>query len=161
VATLALLGLTAIVVLVAIFTEPRSPNPSPTPTGTNTISPSESETSPSPTDSESPTPTDSPSQELVTLTEADVLGLSITEATTKLVGLGLEVRAVPGETIDGNDARVRSVYSVSPVGDLPLGSVVELLYYIGTFTEPTETPTVTPTPTDTSEPTPTPTETVP
>lgn len=158
VATLALLGLTAIVVLVAIFTEPRSPNPSPTPTGTNTISPTDTE-SPTPTDSESPTPTDSPTVELVTLLESDVLGLSITDATTKLVGLGLEVRAVPGETIDGNDARVRSVYSVTPVGDLPVGTVVELLYYIGTFTEPTETPTVTPTPTDTSEPTPT--ETVP
>lgn len=159
VATLALLGLTAVVVLVAIFTEPRNPNPSPTPTGTSTISPSESESNPNPTDSESPSPTESPTDELVTLTEADVLGLSITDATTKLVGLGLEVRAVPGETIDGTDSRVRSVYSVTPVGDLPLGTVVELLYYIGTFTEPTETPTVTPSPTDTS--TPTPTETVP
>lgn len=161
VATLALLGLTALIVLVAIFTEPRTPNPSPTPTGTNTISPTETESSPAPTDSESPSPTESPSEELVILAESDVLGLSITEATTKLVGLGLEVRAVPGETIDGTDVRVRSVYQVTPVGELPVGTVVELLYYIGTFTEPTETPTVSPTPTDTSTPTPTPTETVP
>lgn len=163
VATLALLGLTAVVVLIAIFTEPRNPSPSPTPTGTSTISPSETDSSPNPTESgsESPTPSDSPTEELVTLAESDVLGFSITEATTKLVGLGFEVRAVPGETIDGNDARVRSVYSVTPVGDLPLGSVVELLYYIGTFTEPTETPTVTPTPTPTDSSEPTPTETVP
>lgn len=159
VATLALLGLTAIIVLVAIFSEPRSPQPSPTPTGTSTIGPSESESSPTPTGSESPSPTESPSETLVTLSESDVLGLTITEATTKLVGMGLEVRAVPGETIDGTDSRVRSVYSVTPVGDLPVGTVVELLYYIGTFTEPTETPTVSPTPTDSSEPTPT--ETVP
>ena len=66
--------------------------------------------------------------------------------TARLTELGFQVNAIPGELIPGDDPRVRTVYAVAPTGSIPVGSLIDITYYVGDFQDiPAEIPTDTPT----------------
>ena len=145
IATMGLLGLTTIVVLVAIWSEPNIPateTPSPTPTPTQTQS-----VEPEPTAEPEPEETEEPKNVLIL--RSNVVGVNLSEVTATLTEQGFVVNAIPGELIPGDDPRVRTVYAVSPTGSITQGSTIDVTYYVGDFTEipveipepePTETP---------------------
>jgi serine/threonine protein kinase len=153
IATLGLLLMISTVVIVAILSEPRGDsNPTQSPTVTTPTS--------------SPSPTDTSTESLVTIFRADIIGLDISEVSARLLSLGLRVNAIPGELVTTDDPRVRQVYAASPTGTVPMGTVIDLTYYVGEVEEgpidlpsPSPTPTPTPTPTDSPSPSPTPTPT--
>ncbi len=130
-AILAFLGVTAVVVIVAILSEPRlEQTPTPTPSS------SETQTDPEPaTDSEVVEP------EVVLLLRSEVIGENIADVTARLLELGLQVNAIAGEVIPGDDPRARTVYAVTPTGNITIGSVIDVTYYVGDIVEPTEAPT--------------------
>lgn len=143
IATLGLLGLTAIVVLVAILSEPNVPaTPSPSPNQTQT-------TEPQPEPTAEPEPTETTEPRNVLILRSNIVGVNLSEVTAKLTEQGFVVNAIPGELIPGDDPRVRTVYAVSPTGSITQGSTIDVTYYVGDFTEipveipqpePTETP---------------------
>ena len=143
IATLGLLGLTAVVVIVAILSEP-SPSDlentqNPTPTQTQ---------EPEPTATTEPEPSDEPRNVLIL--RSDIIDQNLSDVTAKLTEQGFVVNAIPGELIPGDDPRVRTVYAVSPTGSIPEGSTIDVTYYVGDFVDipveipqdPTESPTV-------------------
>ena len=137
VATLGLLGLTTVVVLVAILSEPNTEqvNPTQSPTTSETVEPEPTE---------EPTPTEEPAN--VLLLRSDIIGQDLSEVTARLTELGFQVNAIPGELIPGDDPRVRTVYAVAPTGSIPVGSLIDITYYVGDFQDiPAEIPTDTPT----------------
>jgi len=135
IATMGLLGLTTIVVLVAIWSEP---NIAETPTPTPTQSPTQT-TEPEQTEEPEPEPSDEPKN--VLLLRSDVVGVNLSEVTASLTEQGFVVNAIPGELIPGDDPRVRTVYAVSPTGSIAEGSTIDVTYYVGDFTEiPVEIP---------------------
>lgn len=145
-ATLGLLGLTAIVVIVAILSEPSAretdPSSTPSPTPSQTVTEVEPE----------PTPTE-PATSLVLV--SDVVGKNLSEVTALLTERGFVVNAIPGDLIDGSSPEVRVVYAVSPTGNIELGSVISVTYYVGNFEDipieiPVDEPAVEPTPTPTN-----------
>jgi eukaryotic-like serine/threonine-protein kinase len=102
--------------------EPSSARPTPSRTATRTPTPSRT---PSPTPSESPTR--SPSPETVTVDESDYLGRPADAARDDLRQLGLRVRE---ETVDNpGDQDEGTVAGVSPTGQVPAGSPVQLSVY--------------------------------
>jgi eukaryotic-like serine/threonine-protein kinase len=151
VATLMLLGITAIVVVVAILSDPgtqesptQSPTPSVTPSGT---------TSPSP--SATTEPSAEPVIQTVLILRSDFIGGNLSDVTAKLTELGMSVDAIPGETVPTNDARARQVYSISPTGNIEVGTVISITYYVENIEdvpvvipEPEVPVTETPAPTD-------------
>lgn len=148
IAILGLLGITAIVVLVAILSEPRvKPTTTPTTTPTQSEEPTEPAT-------ESPEPV----EERVLLLRSEMIGENIADVTARLIELGLQVNAIAGEIIPPDDPRVRTVYAVSPTGNITLGTTIDVTYYVGDVVEPTETPTEPGTDSATVSPTPTPTD---
>jgi len=142
-ATLGLLGLTAIVVIVAILSEPSAEEPAPSPSQTTSPSPSPAEAEPEPTEPES-------SIVLV----SDVVGKNLSEVTALLTERGFVVNAIPGELIPGSSPEVRVVYAVSPTGNIVRGAVINVTYYVGDFEDipieiPASEPPVEPTPVET------------
>ena len=130
-ATLGLLGLTTIVVIVAILSEPNADQVAPSNTPTPTVSESATP-EPEPT-------TPKPSTYVVLV--SDVLGKNLSEVTAWLTERGFVVNAIPGDLIDGDSLEARSVYAVSPTGNLTLGSTVSVTYYVGNFEDiPIEIP---------------------
>jgi hypothetical protein len=97
----------------------------------------------------------------------DVVGKKVADASVFLTQKGLVVEAIPGEALDPSDVRILDVYQAEGLGQVPVGSLVRIFYYIqGEATEepnPSPTPaasvTPTPTPTPTSSVTPSPTST--
>jgi hypothetical protein len=96
----------------------------------------------------------------------DILGTNVVDASIFLKERGLQVDAVPGEPLEAMDPRILTVYKADGLGQVPVGSVVKIYYYIQQAllpdpdeTEPGAEPTETPLPTDTLTPTPTPTPT--
>jgi eukaryotic-like serine/threonine-protein kinase len=148
IATLAMLVLTTIVVLVAVISEPRidgEPEPSPTPTQTQ-----------GPTE---PEPEPEPEPEFVELRRSDIIGENLSEVTAQLTALGFEVQATPGEVVEPDDPRVRTVYAVSPTGSVPKGSIIDITYYVARAVEgPIDLPTTEPEPGNGGTPPPTPGE---
>ena len=158
IATLVLLGLTAVVVIVAILSDVDRENidVSPTPTQTQTQEPQ-------PTAEPEETPSEEPRKILVL--RSDIIGENLSTVTAKLTEQGFVVNAIPGELIPGTDARVRTVYAVSPTGSITQGTTIDVTYYVGDFedipveipepevTDPaTESPAVTDSPTVTDSP---------
>ncbi|MEN9954900.1 MAG: hypothetical protein RLZZ41_564 [Actinomycetota bacterium] len=126
---------------------------------------SESSPSPSPSISVSRQPS-APAQEVpgrtVSVFLTDVVGKKVADASVFLTQKGLVVEAIPGEALDPSDARILDVYQAEGLGQVPVGSVVRIFYYIQgeAAPEPTPTPTpttpaVTPTPTNSVSPSPT------
>jgi len=145
-ATLGLLGLTTIVVIVAILSEPNTSDleptstSNPTPGSTQTV---EQEPTPAPTE---------PANYLVLV--SDVVGKNLSEVTAWLTERGFVVNAIPGELIPGSSPEVREVYAASPTGNIPIGSTVNVTYYVGNYEDiPIEIPdggsSVEPTPAET------------
>lgn len=123
IATVGLLGITAIVVIVAILSEPdTSAIRTPTPTAT------EEPVSESP---QSESVTVSPEPKDILILRSEIIGENLSSVTARLTELGLRVNAIPGELIPGTDPRVRTVYAVSPTGNIPVGTVVDITYYVG------------------------------
>lgn len=85
--------------------------------------------------------------ETVDISEEQYLGQSIGQATSALEALGLEVNPVEVE----DSSAEGTVLSLSPVGEMPVGTIVTVRYS-GGAEEPTSDPATTPAPT-TSEPT--------
>ena len=134
--------MTAIVVLVAIWSEPTipdTPSPSPTPTSTQTQEPEQSaEPEPEPTATEEP--------RNILILRSNIVGVNLSEVTANLTEQGFVVNAIPGELIPGDDPRVRTVYAVSPTGSITQGTTIDVTYYVGDFTEiPVEIPSDEPT----------------
>ena len=145
VATLGLLGLTAVVVIVAILSEPNAEDvvQTPTPTTTQTQEPS-----PEPT--EEPEPANEPRN--ILLLRSDIIDQNLSDVTAQLTEQGFIVNAIPGELIPGDDPRVRTVYAVSPTGSITEGSTIDVTYYVGDFAEiPVEIPEPDPVETDPAE----------
>lgn len=128
VATLALLAVTAVVVIVAILSEPGEVEPQTTP------SPSVSSTTPAepePTASETPDATSSPEViETVLILRSDFIDGNLSDVTARLTELGMQVNAIPGDTVPTNDQRARRIYAVSPTGNIEVGTVIDITYYV-------------------------------
>lgn len=123
IATLGLLGITAIVVIVAILSDPDTDSiPSP--------SPSASETS---TQTQEPEPEETETEEPrnILILRSDIIGENLSDVTAKLTELGMKVNAIPGELIEGTDPRVRTIYAVTPTGNIAPGTVIDVTYYVG------------------------------
>ncbi|QKJ25854.1 serine/threonine protein kinase [Aquiluna borgnonia] len=126
VATLGLLGITAIVVIVAILSEPNTED---FPTPSSTVSPSQSSTQ---TPSTAPEATES--DEVVAQTKlilrSDIIGENLSEVSARLAELGMNVNAIAGEEVPAGDSRARTVYAVSPTGNITVGTTIDVTYYV-------------------------------
>lgn len=148
IATLAMLVLTTIVVLVAVISEPRldgEPEPTPAPTQTQPAGGNQPESEPEPEPESEPEP--EPEPELIELRRADIIGENLSEVTARLAALGFDVQSIPGEVLEPDDPRVRTVYAVSPTGSVASGSIIDITYYVARAVEgPIELPTIEPEP---------------
>ncbi|CAB4633895.1 unannotated protein [freshwater metagenome] len=131
VAVIAVLGLTALSVVVAIIIGSMTPVPSPTVTVTTSSQPSVT-SSGGPT---APTP--------VTVLLADIQGKPISEVLTALTEKGLVAEAIPGTKVALDDPKDMTVYDASPLGNMPEGSSIKVYYYVVDMGEPAPTPEVT------------------
>ncbi len=122
--------------LIALFTQQNDA----TPTQTTSAAPSQT-----PSEEPEPTPSATPTSNRVTLTEADVIGLTIAEARAKLGDLELVATEEPGNAAESED-QVGIVYYVNPTGPVEKGSTITLRAYGPVPPPPTpETPTEAPT----------------
>ena len=124
---------------------------------------SESSPSPSPSISVSRQPS-APAEQVpgrtVSVFLTDVVGKKVTDASVFLTQKGLVVEAIPGEALEPSDERILNVYQAEGLGQVPVGSVVRIFYYIQGEAPVDPTPSPTPTATVTPTPTPTPTSSV-
>jgi len=126
VSVIAVLLLTTIGVLIAIFTQaPPTPTPTPTPTETPTVTPT-----PTPTPTETPTTPTS-----TTVFASDVIEQNVDVVETLLVGKGLKVVRIEGTALPTGDTRINTVYQATPLGSLPVGTVVNVTYYVEDTTQ--------------------------
>jgi serine/threonine-protein kinase len=94
------------------------------------------------TPSNTPTATASPSATSIVLLTTDVVGLPLDQVTAELEALGLFVEPVAGESVDPLDPKVNTVYDAAPLGTMPVGTTVRLLYYApNSETTPSPSPT--------------------
>lgn len=128
IATLALLAVTAIVVIVAILSEPNIPEIE-VPVSTPIVSPSAS-ISPTVEPTLSPTPAETQAAGRILLLRSDIIGENLSVVTARLAELGMVVNAIPGESVPGNDPRARTVYAVSPTGNIEIGTVIDVTYFV-------------------------------
>jgi len=119
VSVITVLVLTTVGVLIAILTQP-TPEPTPTPTPTETATPT-----PTPTPTETPTtPT------TTTVFASDVLEQNVDVVETLLVGKGLKVSRIEGTPLPTGDPRINTVYEATPLGSLPVGTMVNVTFYV-------------------------------
>jgi hypothetical protein len=117
-----------------------------------------SETAPSPSPSISVSkqpPAPAPEEPVATVSVflTDVVGKKVLDASLFLTEKGLIVEALPGEALDPSDPRILDVYQAEGLGQVPVGSIVRIFYYIQGEAAPTPTPTPTPSKTPTATPT--------
>ncbi len=123
-ATLGLLGITAIVVIVAILSEPDTGNlPTQSPTSNEQTTPSEEATQ-----SEVVTESQEVTSELILRSE--IIGENLSIVTARLAELGMRVNAIPGDEVPAGSPQARTVYAVSPTGNITIGSVIDVTYYV-------------------------------
>jgi serine/threonine-protein kinase len=124
ISVIAVLVLTTVGVLIAILTQPAPvPTPSPTPTETPTITPT-------------PTPTETPTTpSTATVFASDVLEQNVDVVETLLISKGLKVGRIEGTPLPTGDPRINTVYEATPLGSLPVGTTVNLTYYIEDTTQ--------------------------
>jgi serine/threonine-protein kinase len=94
-----------------------------------------SDSSPSPTPSISVSkqpsaPADQRPERTVSVFLTDVVGKKVADASVFLTQKGLVVEAIPGEALDPSDVRILDVYEAEGLGQVPVGSVVRIFYYI-------------------------------
>ena len=126
------LVLTAVGVVFAMLSQPAiKPTPTKTPTVTETPTPT-----PTPTETPTETPT-TPSN--TTVFSSDVMGQNVDAVESLLQDKGLLVVRVKGEGLPTGDTRINTVYDVTPLGSMPVGTTVTITYYIedSTQTAPT------------------------
>jgi eukaryotic-like serine/threonine-protein kinase len=119
------------------------------------VSESNSNPSPSPSASLSKQPTAAVSEqpiEKVSVFLTDVVGKKVADASVFLTQKKLVAQAIAGDALDPDDPRVLEVYKAEGLGQVPIGSVVRIYYYVQAVPTPTPTPTVS-SPTPTSSPT--------
>ena len=114
-----------------------------------------SEPSPSPSPSVSvskqpSTPATEKPEATVSVFLTDVVGKKVVDASLFLTEKGLVVEALPGEALDPSDPRILDVYQAEGLGQVPVGSVVRIFYYIQGESAPAPSPT--PTTTETTPP---------
>jgi len=128
------------------------------------VSESNSNPTPSPSASISKQPTAAVSEqptEKVSVFLTDVVGKKVADASVFLTQKKLITQAIAGDAIDPDDPRVLEVYKAEGLGQVPIGSLVRIYYYIAAVPTPTPTvssPTPTSSPTTSSTPTPTPSD---
>ncbi len=83
------------------------------------------------TTSEALTSSEPVEPEVILILRSEIIGENLSDVTARLNQLGLKVNAIPGELIPGTDPRVRTVYAVSPTGNIERGTVVDVTYYVG------------------------------
>ena len=94
----------------------------------NTISPSPSN-SPSPSKSGSPSPSSSQTPESVVVLLSTYQGLDVSLVVPQLTDLGLVVVPIAEDTVPADDPRISQVYKISPLGNVPKGSTINVYYY--------------------------------
>ena len=122
-ATVGLLGITAIVVIVAILSEPDTDN-------LPTQSPTSSETTPSDGATESAVVTESPEATSELILRSEIIGENLSIVTARLAELGMRVNAIAGDEVPAGSPLARTVYAVSPTGNITIGSVIDVTYYV-------------------------------
>jgi serine/threonine-protein kinase len=123
-ATVGLLGITAIVVIVAILSEPDTGNlPTQSPTTTEQTTPTQSAT-----ESEVVTESEEVTSELILRSE--IIGENLSIVTARLAELGMRVNAIAGDEVPAGSPLARTVYAVSPTGNISIGSVIDVTYYV-------------------------------
>ncbi|MEY2695653.1 MAG: hypothetical protein RLZZ72_909 [Actinomycetota bacterium] len=122
-ATVGLLGITAIVVIVAILSEPDTDN-------LPTQSPTSSETTPSEGATESAVVTESPEATSELILRSEIIGENLSIVTARLAELGMRVNAIAGDEVPAGSPLARTVYAVSPTGNITIGSVIDVTYYV-------------------------------
>ena len=110
-----------------IFAMLASPTPTPTPTETTT-------TTETPTQTPTETPTETPST--ATVFSSDVMGQNVDAVEKLLTDKGLVVVRVPGTELPTGDPKINTVYEASPLGTMPVGTTVNLTYYIEGAAQP-------------------------
>ena len=111
---------------VLIFAMVQKSNPSATPTPTET-----STNSSSATPSATPTITPTTPANVVVLS-SEVLSLNKDEVKLALEAKGLVVNLVEGEALQTGDPRINTIYEALPLGSMPVGTTINLTYYIET-----------------------------
>lgn len=91
-----------------------------------TISPTPS---PSQTVTQSSTPSPSQSSAKVVILLSNYQGLDVSLVVPQLNQLGVEVDPIAGTTVPADDPRISQVYDISPLGNVSVGSTVEVYYY--------------------------------
>jgi serine/threonine-protein kinase len=91
-----------------------------------TIKPSPS---PSQTVSKPPSPSPSISAELVAILLGNYEDLDVSLVVPQLTQLGVTVDPIAGTTVPADDPRISKVYDITPLGNVPKGSIVQVYYY--------------------------------
>ena len=107
-----------------------SPKPNPSASGTPSASASPSDT---------PTPSPSASSAVVLL--SDYQGRQVADVVAELGALGLQVSVVAGDALPQGDARISTVYDITPLGSVAIGDTVQVFYYQQAAEQPTPTAT--------------------
>jgi serine/threonine-protein kinase len=134
IAIIILLSITAISLVVALIVGSNRPSPTPSASPTDSASASPSQSA-SPSSSASPTPTGGS----VVITTQDIITLDVNVAAAKVNAMGLEANTVAGIAVPAGDPRLMTVYNADPLGNLPLGTIVTLTYYVQQM-DPSPTP---------------------
>jgi serine/threonine-protein kinase len=93
-----------------------------------TKSPSQTPTqSPTDTGTPSPPPTETPTKVAILL--SDFQGLDVSLVVPQLTALGLIVEPLAGDSVPADDPRIGQVYDVTPLGNLAVGSTIQVYYY--------------------------------
>lgn len=101
-----------------------SPSPSPSNSETETPSPS-------------PTPTPTETEETVAVLLSNYQGQDVSLVIPMLTALGLEVEPIAGTALAADDPKISQVYDISPLGSVPVGSVIQVYYYQQIYDENT------------------------
>jgi hypothetical protein len=118
------LGITAIVVIVAILSDPNTENlPTQSPTSTEQTTPTEGAT-------QSEVVTESPEVTSELILRSEIIGENLSIVTARLAELGMRVNAIPGMEVEAGSQQARTVYAVSPTGNITIGSVIDVTYYV-------------------------------
>jgi serine/threonine protein kinase len=118
---IALVALLAVVLVGTIITLLYTPSPKPTGSPSGTTAP--------------PSQTPSPTPSLVALKDSDILGLTKAAAQAKLQSLNLVMAATDGDPAP-TSSQVGTAESVQPVGNLPPGSTVNVVFYTAVANPP-------------------------
>jgi len=122
IALIVALIITGASLVVAMVTRSSTPSPSPSPSQSQSSSPS-----PSPSASPSASPT-TPST--VVVLSSEVLGLNKDQVQVALEAKGLVVNPIAGTALQTGDPRINTIYDATPLGSMPVGTVITLTYYV-------------------------------